>query len=150
MTDTDMSIRIKALAEAGGAISAAGLAIFLICFSAEAAAGDDPNAPQRGNDLQYTMTIEFKEAVFGKETEITIPRTETCDTCTGSEQSQERSRKLVPFVKAQDSRKLYRIRRLAAWSTAVHVRTAAVRAKSLKRNVGTCHGAGKVKTSTQN
>lgn len=44
----------------------------------------DPNAPQRGNDLQYTMTIEFKEAVFGKETEITIPRTESCDTCHGS------------------------------------------------------------------
>ncbi|QWU15014.1 molecular chaperone DnaJ [Paenibacillus sophorae] len=44
----------------------------------------DPNAPQRGNDLQYTMTIEFKEAVFGKETDITIPRTETCDTCFGS------------------------------------------------------------------
>lgn len=44
----------------------------------------NPNAPQRGNDLQYTMTIEFKEAVFGKETDITIPRTETCDTCHGS------------------------------------------------------------------
>ncbi|WP_276356295.1 molecular chaperone DnaJ [Cohnella caldifontis] len=44
----------------------------------------DPNAPQRGNDLQYTMTIEFKEAVFGKETDITIPRTESCDTCHGS------------------------------------------------------------------
>ncbi len=44
----------------------------------------DPNAPQRGNDLQYTMTIEFKEAVFGKDTEITIPRTENCDTCHGS------------------------------------------------------------------
>ena len=27
------------------------------------------------------MTIEFKEAVFGKETDITIPRTEDCDTC---------------------------------------------------------------------
>ncbi|GIO85343.1 chaperone protein DnaJ [Paenibacillus faecis] len=44
----------------------------------------DPNAPQRGNDLQYAMTIEFKEAVFGKETDITIPRTENCDTCFGS------------------------------------------------------------------
>jgi molecular chaperone DnaJ len=44
----------------------------------------DPNAPQRGNDLQYTMSIEFKEAVFGKETELTIPRTENCDTCAGS------------------------------------------------------------------
>lgn len=44
----------------------------------------DPNAPVRGNDLQYTMTIEFKEAVFGKETDIQIPRTETCDTCHGN------------------------------------------------------------------
>jgi len=44
----------------------------------------DPNAPQRGKDLQYTMTIEFKEAVFGKETEVTIPREENCDTCRGT------------------------------------------------------------------
>lgn len=44
----------------------------------------NPNAPQRGSDLQYTMTIEFKEAVFGKETEITIPRTEECSHCHGS------------------------------------------------------------------
>lgn len=44
----------------------------------------NPNAPQRGQDLQYTMTIEFKDAVFGKETEVQIPRTESCDTCHGS------------------------------------------------------------------
>jgi len=44
----------------------------------------DPNAPQRGNDLQYNLTIEFEEAVFGKEAEIKIPRTESCDTCFGS------------------------------------------------------------------
>ena len=44
----------------------------------------DPNAPQRGEDLRYTLTVEFREAVFGKETEITVPRTETCDVCHGS------------------------------------------------------------------
>ncbi|GAB2703653.1 molecular chaperone DnaJ [Paenibacillus thermoaerophilus] len=44
----------------------------------------NPNAPQRGSDLQYTLRIDFKDAVFGKETEITIPRTESCDTCGGS------------------------------------------------------------------
>mgnify|MGYP001206618775 CR=1 FL=1 len=44
----------------------------------------NPNAPQRGADLQYTITIEFKEAVFGKETDIEIPRTENCDHCQGS------------------------------------------------------------------
>src|SRR5690606_31927634 len=43
----------------------------------------DPNAPRKGDDLQYSMTIEFMDAVFGKETEIEIPREETCDTCDG-------------------------------------------------------------------
>jgi len=44
----------------------------------------NPNAPRPGADLQYTMTISFEEAVFGKETDIEIPREETCDTCHGS------------------------------------------------------------------
>jgi molecular chaperone DnaJ len=44
----------------------------------------DPNAPRKGADLQYNMTIDFIEAVFGKETEITIPREEDCGTCKGT------------------------------------------------------------------
>ncbi len=44
----------------------------------------DPNAPRQGADLQYTMTLEFEEAVFGKETDIEIPREEECSTCHGS------------------------------------------------------------------
>ncbi|CAH0192155.1 Chaperone protein DnaJ [Peribacillus simplex] len=44
----------------------------------------DPNAPRQGADLQYTMTLSFEEAAFGKDTEIEIPREENCDTCKGS------------------------------------------------------------------
>lgn len=44
----------------------------------------DPNAPRQGNDLQYTMVLNFEEAVFGKETDISIPREEECATCHGS------------------------------------------------------------------
>lgn len=44
----------------------------------------DPNAPRQGADLQYTMTLEFEEAIFGKETEVTLPKEETCSTCKGS------------------------------------------------------------------
>jgi molecular chaperone DnaJ len=44
----------------------------------------NPNAPQRGSDLEYPMTLEFKEAIFGKEMDITIPRTESCEPCNGS------------------------------------------------------------------
>ncbi|MCP8616913.1 molecular chaperone DnaJ [Salirhabdus salicampi] len=44
----------------------------------------DPNAPRKGADLQYTMDLTFEEAVFGKETDIEIPKEESCETCNGS------------------------------------------------------------------
>ncbi|SJZ96500.1 molecular chaperone DnaJ [Selenihalanaerobacter shriftii] len=42
------------------------------------------NAPRKGSDLRYNMSIDFEEAAFGTEKEIKIPRTEECDNCGGS------------------------------------------------------------------
>lgn len=42
------------------------------------------NAPRRGADLQYQVSLTFKEAVFGTEKDIDITRDETCETCQGS------------------------------------------------------------------
>jgi len=39
---------------------------------------------QRGEDLRYDITIEFEDAVFGKETEIKVRRREACATCHGA------------------------------------------------------------------
>ena len=39
---------------------------------------------QRGRDLRYDMTLEFEEAVFGVEREISIRRMETCTDCKGT------------------------------------------------------------------
>ncbi|MGE8206191.1 molecular chaperone DnaJ [Heyndrickxia sp. NPDC080065] len=58
--------------------------IFSTFFGGGSSRRRDPNAPRQGADLQYTMTLNFEEAVFGKETELEIPREETCDTCHGS------------------------------------------------------------------
>ena len=44
----------------------------------------DPTAPQQGRDLQYTMTLEFMDAINGKETEIKYHREAQCDVCHGS------------------------------------------------------------------
>lgn len=44
----------------------------------------NPNAPQKGRDLQYSVELTFIEACFGKEVEINISRTEKCDSCGGS------------------------------------------------------------------
>ena len=40
--------------------------------------------PERGADLRYDLEISFEEAAFGKEVELTIPRTENCDACHGT------------------------------------------------------------------
>ncbi len=39
---------------------------------------------QRGADLREDITLEFEEAVFGIETDVTVRRHETCDPCRGS------------------------------------------------------------------
>jgi molecular chaperone DnaJ len=41
-------------------------------------------APQRGQNINYDLTISFEEAVFGCQKEIEIPRWETCGTCHGN------------------------------------------------------------------
>jgi len=38
----------------------------------------------RGNDLRFDLTLEFEEAVFGKEVTLDVPRVVQCQTCNGS------------------------------------------------------------------
>ena len=44
----------------------------------------DPNAPQRGSSLRASITISFAEAMTGCEKELSLTRTESCDTCRGT------------------------------------------------------------------
>lgn len=47
-------------------------------------ANRNPNAPRKGEDLQYVMDLTFEEAIFGKSTTIRYNRKEVCTTCSGS------------------------------------------------------------------
>ncbi|MBP7228021.1 MAG: molecular chaperone DnaJ [Longilinea sp.] len=42
------------------------------------------NAPRRGADLAYRLSLTFEEAVFGTEKEIEFTREETCSACRGT------------------------------------------------------------------
>ncbi|GLO66624.1 molecular chaperone DnaJ [Oceanobacillus kimchii] len=68
----------------GGAQDFGGFGDIFDMFFGGGGRSRDPNAPQQGNDLQYTMILNFEEAIFGKETDIEIPKEESCDTCNGS------------------------------------------------------------------
>ena len=45
---------------------------------------NDPNAPQRGDDLRLDIELEFEDAVFGITKEIKIDHLEKCSTCNGT------------------------------------------------------------------
>lgn len=46
--------------------------------------GASRTGPVRGHDLRYNLNIEFEEAVFGLEKEVSITKDEECSTCHGS------------------------------------------------------------------
>jgi molecular chaperone DnaJ len=105
----------------------------------------NPNAPQRGADLQYTMTIEFKEAVFGKETDIQIPRTESCETCDGSGAKAGTKPETCTVCKGSGQQEVVQN---TAFGRIVNRRVCSScngQGKLIKDKCGNCHGAGKVK-----
>ena len=119
--------------------------IFDMFFGGGGGSRRDPNAPQRGNDLQYTMTIEFKEAVFGKETDITIPRTENCDTCHGSGAKPGTKPETCSTCRGSGQQEVVQN---TAFGRIVNRRVCSTcngQGKIIKDKCGDCHGSGKVK-----
>lgn len=105
----------------------------------------NPNAPQRGNDLQYSLTIEFKEAVFGKELDITIPRTETCETCHGNGAKPGTKPETCSTCKGTGQQEVIQN---TAFGRIVNRRVCSVcngQGTTVKEKCGDCHGTGKVK-----
>ena len=46
--------------------------------------GSRPGGPQQGADLRFDIEIDFEEAAYGSEREITLPISVQCDPCSGS------------------------------------------------------------------
>ncbi|MFX3633696.1 MAG: molecular chaperone DnaJ [Candidatus Pristimantibacillus sp.] len=105
----------------------------------------DPNAPQRGNDLQYTMTVEFKEAVFGKEAEITIPRTESCDPCHGTGAKPGTKPETCTVCKGSGQQEVVQNTPFGRMVNRRACSNCSGTGRVIKEKCGTCHGAGKVK-----
>src|SRR5690242_209802 len=55
----------------------------LFGFNMGGGGGRRQSRVQKGRDLRFDQTIEFEEAVFGKETDVTIRRMEPCGDCNG-------------------------------------------------------------------
>ncbi|WP_141431474.1 molecular chaperone DnaJ [Bacillus sp. 03113] len=105
----------------------------------------DPNAPRQGADLQYTMALSFEDAVFGKETDVEIPREETCETCEGS--GAKPGTKPVTCQHCQGTGQL-NVEQNTPFGKIVNRRVCNHcngTGKEIKFKCSTCHGTGKVK-----
>ena len=58
--------------------------IFVAFFGGGFGTRSRSNASRRGADLEYPLTIEFEEAVFGADKEFQIQRVEHCSRCQGT------------------------------------------------------------------
>ncbi len=58
--------------------------IFENIFGGFGGGGSRRSGPARGSNLKYRMSLDFLEAAFGTEKEITISKEDLCDTCKGT------------------------------------------------------------------
>lgn len=102
-------------------------------------------APRRGADLQYQVTISFKEAVFGADKEIEVTKDERCDTCSGDGAKPGTSPKTCPECQGRGE---VRQTRQTLLGSMVQVTTCPVcqgRGKIVESHCSTCSGRGKVR-----
>ena len=119
--------------------------IFDMFFGGGGGRQRDPNAPQRGNDLQYTMTVEFKEAAFGVEKDINIPRTEQCDTCFGTGAKPGTKPETCSTCHGSGQQEVVQNTPFGRMVNRRTCSTCQGKGKMIKDKCGSCHGSGTVK-----
>ncbi|MGD9676800.1 MAG: molecular chaperone DnaJ [Vulcanibacillus sp.] len=117
--------------------------IFDMFFGGGGRKSRNPNAPKKGSDLQYNMTIEFKEAVFGKETEITIPREEECSTCHGTGAKTGTKAETCPSCNGSGQEEIIQNTPFGRVVNRKVCSTCQGRGKIIKEKCTTCNGTGR-------
>ncbi|HFI0463849.1 TPA: molecular chaperone DnaJ [Streptococcus suis] len=100
------------------------------------------NAPQRGNDLQYRVTLEFEEAIFGTEKTIRYQRNEECHTCHGSGAKEGTSPVTCSKCRGTGTIQVERNTPFGRVMTQTVCDVCQGTGKEIKEKCATCHGSG--------
>ncbi|MBD7913998.1 molecular chaperone DnaJ [Clostridium sp. Sa3CUN1] len=103
------------------------------------------NGPQRGSDLEYTVSLTFEEAVFGVEREISIDRSENCETCKGSGAKEGTSKKTCPTCNGQGQVRVQRQTPLGSFVSTSTCNTCNGTGSVIEEPCTSCHGRGHVR-----
>lgn len=104
----------------------------------------NPNAPRQGRDLQYTMSLTFMDAVFGKETKIRYNRQEECQTCHGTGARPGTSPETCPRCQGRGVITQVRNTPLGRMQTQTTCPECGGTGQIIKDKCATCQGTGRV------
>lgn len=103
------------------------------------------NGPVRGNDIEYTVTLTFEEAVFGVEKEITVTRSENCESCHGSGAEAGTDSKTCPTCHGSGQVRVQRQTPLGSFVSTSTCDTCGGTGKIIEHKCKSCHGKGQVR-----
>jgi chaperone protein DnaJ len=97
---------------------------------AQSGGGTRKNAPQRGEDIHFRLSISFEEAAFGCKKEITFSRIEKCQECGATGAAKGSSAETCPTCHGTGQVKVTQRTALGMFQTS--------------RSCDSCHGTGKL------
>ena len=103
--------------------------------------------PEKGADLRYDMEITFEEAAFGKEAELSIPRTENCEACHGTGAAPGTSPEDCPDCHGSGTRQTVQNTPFGRMVNQTTCGRCHGTGKIVKNPCGDCHGTGHKKVT---
>lgn len=114
-------------------------------FGGGGGGGRTRNGPQKGDTLRTSVTISFEEAAFGCEKELTISRTEACDTCHGTGSAPGTTAEVCPVCRGTGSVRIQRGGGGFSFSTTAPCSHCGGTGKIIHQPCKTCGGKGTVR-----
>ena len=105
----------------------------------------NPNAPRRGENLRTAVTISFEEAAFGCEKEITVTRSEPCQTCHGNGCAPGTTAEVCPDCRGSGSIRIQRGGGAFTFATSAPCTRCQGTGRIIHTPCPDCHGEGSVR-----
>ena len=103
------------------------------------------NGPMKGETLRASVTISFEEAAFGCEKEITLNRTENCDSCKGTGCAPGTTAEVCPDCHGSGTIRIQRGGGAFTFATSAPCSKCGGTGKIIHQPCKTCNGSGSVR-----
>jgi len=103
------------------------------------------NGPARGADLRVAVQVTFEQAAFGTTKEITVPRTEACQACSGTGASAGSRPKPCPTCSGSGQVRVARATPFGQFVSVQPCTTCSGRGTVLEKPCAECQGQGRIR-----